>query len=300
MRCANPWATAAILLATAVPVAAQQRDREIRAKVNYVYASQFGLGQYSIGGLDVGVYSLPLKFQFEDVLGDSDLRVDVPITYGSYSFSDSRVSQGSAVSAKVESNSLAVQPKLTLDIPLHEGLRVSPLVAWGIGFTFGTSGKLTVDGAAQPTDLGESAFYTYQAGVSSLYERPLGDFKLLYGMAFVWAGDSSLNDSDTEDYGTFYTGPELRHPLGFHIGDITPDVGVFFVYHYFTPELQFTRSGREDLDVQQIFETGLSLGSSTPMHLPYIGDRLDRFRVGASYLAASGFDAFRINFGFPF
>lgn len=298
-------AVCAAILSLRSLVDAQTTDQPVDAKVNYVYASQFGFGTYSIGGLTVGIYSLPFQWTFERVLGDANLRLRVPLTYGRYDFDGTATQNGMVVGVHAVTNSLAVQPGAYLDIPLFERFTLTPLAAWGPGFTFGSSGHIDVGAelGQQPIDLNDVALYTYQVGLSSLYEVPWRGFELLFGMAFIWAGDATFDGGDggtAEDYGTFFTGVEGRHDLGFQIGHVTPQPGLFFVYHYFAPELQFSRGTRTALEVQQIFELGIDIGSSTPMQLPYFDDLLDRFRFGLSYQTAPGFNGFRLNLGFPF
>src|SRR5262245_17920687 len=79
---------AAVLLVAARAVA-QQGDNEPQARINYVYATQFGFGGYKVGGLNANVYQLPIAFTLDDVIGSWDLEVGLPITYGDFRFSTS-------------------------------------------------------------------------------------------------------------------------------------------------------------------------------------------------------------------
>ncbi|MCM0148732.1 hypothetical protein KCN56_09185 [Photobacterium galatheae] len=293
-----------ITLAFTTVFQAQAAQPRINVQVNYVYTTQFGFGQYSVGGLDAEVFSLPLAFSFDDVFQSATLDLLMPVTYGRYRFSTDGDFQGNAVSAHANSESLAIQPMLMLNIPLSETVQISPLIAWGPGRNFGADGQIIVDGETYAVELDEAWFYTYQLGVSSLFQHDSGAYQFLYGMAFVWAGNGDWGNgtasNNAEAYGTFYSGAEVRHPIGVYLGSIPLNAGIFAIYHRFTPSLQFTRPGRGDLSVQQIIELGVSLGTDTSGNLPYVGDLLDDFRIGVSYQTNDNFHGVRLNFGFPF
>lgn len=276
---------------------------DIDVRVNYVYASQFGFGRYDVGGLSVGVYTLPLAFSVPHVWRDVDLRLALPVTYGRYRFRHEFEFLGQPARAAITTNTLATEPRLMLDFPIVAGLRITPLGAWGFGGTFGSSSSLVVGDQTLDTEVDESMFYTYQIGVSSLYERPWRTFTWLLGASVIRAGDGTFDRGDeatAEDYTALRAGTELRHPLWFDVRGRIPDAGITFVYDYFLPRLQFTRAGRADLEVDQIFEFGLTVGSSTPLDLPWLGGLLDGIRIGASYQKADGLDGFRITTGLPF
>ncbi|UTM59029.1 hypothetical protein L4174_020145 [Photobacterium sp. CCB-ST2H9] len=292
-----------ILLGITIAGHAKAAPPKINVQANYVYTTQFGFGQYSIGGLDAEVYSLPLTFSFDDVFQSATLDLFIPVTYGRYRFRTNGDFQGNLVSASADSESLAVQPMLMLKIPLSETFQISPLIAWGPGKNFGADGQIIVDGEKYAVDLNEAWFYTYQLGVSGLFRHHSGGYELLYGMAFIWAGNGNLgngNRNQSEAYGTLYTGAEVRHPIRAHLGNIPLNAGVFVIYHNFTPSLKFTRPGRGNLSVQQIMELGVSLGSTASGNLPYVGDFLDDFRISLSYQTNQNFHGIRLNFGFPF
>jgi len=288
----------AAVMGMAAPTGAQQEPR-LDAQINYVYASQFGFGGYRIGGLSAQVYSLPIEFTVPDLVMDWDLRIALPIQYGRFDVSGE--SFGAEVDASV--NTIGFQPKLQLDIPVFEGFRISPLGSMGVVAPFGSKVRLTYLGQNVEAELDDDPFYTYQIGLSSLYERELGEFTLSLGNAILYAGDAPFDrkeNSQIEGYGTFRTGIDVRHPLGFKIGDLAPDASAFFIYSVFTPALKFTRIGDDVLSVPQIFEIGATLGSSTPLVLPWLGDLLDGMRIGLGYDRGKDFEAWHVVFGFPF
>jgi hypothetical protein len=122
-------------------------------RVNYVYAAQFGFGGYEIGGLRVGVYSLPIGFTLDDVLADWDLQIDVPVTYGRFRFRENAVLEtGESVFVRTDIHTIGAEPRLQLDIPIRAlpGFRISPLTAFGFGTTFSSSGSIQRDGVVEP------------------------------------------------------------------------------------------------------------------------------------------------------
>ena len=105
------WKPTFVVLAAVVLAAVVGPDGEVRAQdavpkldaeVNYVYAAQFGFGGYSIGGLSVQVYSLPIEFTVPDLVMDWDLRIGLPIIYGRYEVSGE--SEGYRVSASTNTS----------------------------------------------------------------------------------------------------------------------------------------------------------------------------------------------------
>lgn len=273
--------TAAVLpflLAFTTPVRAQD-EPVFEPRVNYVYATQFGFGGYRVGGLRTDVYSLPIAFTLENVLRSWDLQIALPISYGRFRFSDGVDANGENFFVRAETNTLAIEPKLQLDIPIPAipGLCLSPLGAFGFGGTFATEASVQENGVKTKIPIDEDGFYTYQIGLSSVLRLPWNDFTFLLGNAFIYAGDASFDGADetVEGYGTFRSGIEGRYPLGFRIADVIPDAGVFFVYNLFTPSLQFTRTGRRSLEIDQIFEIGGTIGLAEPYEISWAPEMLN-------------------------
>jgi hypothetical protein len=113
----------------------------------------------------------------------------------------------------------------------------------------------------------------------------------------MYAGNSALDSNPSvEGYGSLQTGVEARHPLGFKWRSMIPDASIFFIHYYFTPALEFTRVQRESLAVDNLYEFGATVGSETPLEIPF----LEHMRIGAAYQIGEDLDAFRLSFGFPF
>ena len=299
--------TAALVLglAPAAHAQAEQPGRQIDVAVNYVYAAQLGFGTYRVGGLNVNVYSLPLQYTLHDVLLDWRLKVELPILYGDYSFRKSVVVEeldDARVKVFADQRTLSAEPKLKLEIPVLEPWTVSLIGAWGFGSTFDSEVHYRLPDGRKVRDRQAEQdvwYYTYQVGVSSLLQHRIDRLTLGLGNAFIYAGTANLERApNAQAYGALETGVEARHPLGFDVGAYEPDASLFFIWYWFTPSLEFTRVEKRTLQVDNVYEVGLSVGAdaATPFDIPVLGNP----RLGVSYRVGNDLDAIRLNFGFPF
>jgi hypothetical protein len=142
----------------------------------------------------------------------------------------------------------------------------------------------------------EGVISLYAAGVSHLFEVPVRDFLLSVGTKLSGAGAVPIGQSGGQGYGTLQNGLEVRHPLGFRVKDLVPDVGVAFVHSYFFPSAKFSLPGRRPLEVSHQFEFGVSFGAAKPAPLGIFKN----LRLGVSYGFGDGLTGVRANFGFPF
>ena len=292
-------------LAPAAHAQAEQPGRQIDVAVNYVYAAQLGFGTYRVGGLNVNVYSLPLQYTLHDVLLDWRLKVELPILYGDYSFRKSVVVEeldDARVKVFADQRTLSAEPKLKLEIPVLEPWTVSLIGAWGFGSTFDSEVHYRLPDGRKVRDRQAEQdvwYYTYQVGVSSLLQHRIDRLTLGLGNAFIYAGTANLERApNAQAYGALETGVEARHPLGFDVGAYEPDASLFFIWYWFTPSLEFTRVEKRTLQVDNVYEVGLSVGAdaATPFDIPVLGNP----RLGVSYRVGNDLDAIRLNFGFPF
>jgi hypothetical protein len=289
-------------LAAPHPARAQDDEPGLNVSVNYVYAAQLGFGGYRVGGLRVNVYSLPIEYTLRDVFLDWRLKISFPVLYGDYDFDGSVQDEGETVRVRADQNTLSAEPKLKLEVPVLEPWTVSLIGAWGFGSTFDTRVRgRRGSGPFQrlPELEGERWYYTYQVGISSLVQQHVDRWTFSLGNAFIYAGTATLDgEHDVEAYGALETGVEARHPLGFRIDAYEPDASLFFIWYYFTPSLEFSRVGRASLQVDNVYEIGLTFGADqeTPFHIPVLGNP----RLGVSYRVGNDLDAVRVNFGFPF
>ncbi len=264
---------------------AQSGEDNTEVTVNYVYATQLGIGGYEVGGLDVQVFTLPLSKTFEldrrtDV-GDGErpwkLKVKVPVSLGLYEFSGTDTDD-SALSANVET--LAVIPGVELQIPMTQQWTLKPFVDAGLGHGLSSDGR---------------AAYIYTVGGRSLVEWPVGDYTLMLGNGLIYAGNAAFGDR-VEDYTVIETGFGARRPVGFEIWDIEPEIGVYGIHYYYPEPLVFKRFLQAPLEVRNQFELAMTVGSATPFELGPITDP----RIGIGYIFGDDLEVLRISFGFPF
>ena len=245
--------------------------------VNYVYAAQLGFGGYSIGGLDVAVYTLPLAYTFSDLFGPGyDLRIRLPVQYGNYQF---QAHPAGAPKITVNANTLAGIPGVELFIPLTRQWRLRPYAEWGLLTAF------------EPDSLTQ----LWSVGVRSLYEQPWQDFTFSLGQALLGAGNVDVNGGDAVQYGTLENGIAASHPLGFELDGTKPYGSLFFIWYYFFPDMQFSRAYRGPLLVQNQYEIGTSIGQ----FIPFTFYGLEKQQVGVSFRFGE-FSAVHMNVGFPF
>jgi len=266
---------------------AQADRRTIEVQVNLPYALQFGLGSYDVGGLAGNVFRVPAPYTF--ALGPEEdawrLVLTGSLGYGHLSF-ETRV-LGPKLTASQDF--VFVLPQAELQIPLRRWWTVKPYVAAGLGRTFG--------GSVQPAGhLDEGFVALYAAGISNLFEVPVQDFLLSFGTKLAGAGDALIGQSGSEGYGTLQNGLEVRHPIGWRVKGLMPDVGVSFLHYYFFPSAKFSLPGRGPLEVSNQFEFGVSVGSAKPARLWIF----ENPRIGVSYRFGDGLTGIRGTFGFPF
>jgi hypothetical protein len=272
----------------------QANVRQLDVQVNLPYAVQFGFGSYDVGGLSVNVFRVPIQHTF--ALGPSEdawrLALTAYLGYGHFSFESSVL--GPKITASQDF--IFALPQAELQIPIRRWWTIKPYVAGGFGNTF--NGSASVQGAPGELHLDEGVVFLYSAGISNLFEFQLQDFLLSVGSRLAAAGDASLGQSKSPNtnYGTLQNGLEVRHPLGFDVKGLLPDVGVSFIYYYFFPSAKFSLPGESPLEVSNQFEFGINVGSATPAKLWIFNNP----RIGVSYRFGDGLSGVRAQFGFPF
>jgi hypothetical protein len=275
-----------VLGGLAQDAAAQADSRTIEVQVNLPYALQFGLGSYDVGGLSVNIFRVPVPYTL--ALGPEEawrLVLTGSLGYGHLSF-ETRV-LGPTLTASQDF--VFVLPQAELQIPLRRWWTVKPYVAAGLGRTFG--------GSVQPAGHVDEGFVAlYAAGISNLFEVPVQDFLLSFGTKLAGAGDALIGQSESEGYGTLQNGVEVRHPIGWRVKGLVPDVGVSFLHYFFFPSAKFSLPGRGPLEVSHQFEFGVSVGSAKPATLWIF----ENPRIGVSYRFGDGLTGIRGTFGFPF
>jgi hypothetical protein len=276
------------VLAAIVPVAAhaQLDEDNTEVTVNYVYATQLGIGGYEVGGLNVQVFTLPLSHTFDldrddMLLGDGErawrLQVSAPVNLGVYEFSATDT-DGSNVSDEL--NTLSVIPGAELQIPMNRNWTLKPFVNAGLGRGLKSDAQTA---------------FIYTVGVRSVVEQPLGDYTLMVGNGLIYAGNK-VSGGASEDYSVIETGLGIRRATGFEMWGIEPELGLYGIYYYYPKPLEFLRYRQSPLRVRNQFEIAMSLGAAEPFEIgPFVDPR-----IGLSYIVGDDLEVVRINFGFPF
>jgi hypothetical protein len=281
------------LAGPAQDAAAQADSRTIEVQVNLPYAVQFGFGSYEVGGLSVNVFRVPVPHTF--ALGPEEDAWRLVLTgypgYGHFSF-ETRVF-GPKITASEDF--VFLLPQAELQIPLRRGWTVKPYVAAGLGWTFNASAAIEGQPGGQ-LHIDEGFISLYAAGISNLFEVPVRDFLLSVGTKLAGAGAVPIGQSGSQGFGTLQNGLEVRHPMGFRVKGLVPDVGGSFVHYYFFPSAKFSLPGQRPLEVSNQFEFGVSFGAAKPATLWIF----ENPQIGVSYRFGDGLTGFRVNFGFPF
>lgn len=249
--------------------------------LNYVYAASLGFGGYSLAGLTAGVYTLPLTGTLRDFPYQGwALRLLIPVQAGIYSF---KATDTDGRRIAIDQQSVSIVPGAELQIPVNERVMLKPFAQIGEAHGFGSG-------------IGNPDSWIYLAGVRALTQWRAGDYTLSLGNAVVYAGDDTIGPGFAEHYVSLQLGAEVRRPLGFQVGGITPDAGVYAADYYYPAPLQFSRFLKPLLHVANQGEIGFSVGSATPFQMLWLSNP----RIGVGFVFGGGLDVWRINFGFQF
>jgi hypothetical protein len=286
IRCAGALACAGAVLFAGVQSRAQTAPTPApnpfrTVNLNYVYAADLGFGGYSLAGLTADVYTLPLSYSLHGFLPDGwTLRLLSPVQFGVYSLN---VTDTNGAHISINQKSLGIVPGVELAIPLGSRTFVKPFAQFGAVGTFGDN-------------VGNPWSYIFLGGARAVSEWHVGETTLSLGNAVVYAGDQTIGSGFSEHYVSLQIGGEVRHPLGFSIGSVAPDLGVYTNYYYYPAPLQFSRFLEPPLKVSNQVELGFSIGSASPFQLLWLSNP----RIGAGVVFGGGLTVWHINFGFPF
>jgi hypothetical protein len=116
------------------PTEAQTTMENGNVTMNYVYAQQFGLGGYDIGGLSVQVYTLPLPYTWHFGRHNAwGLQVTADLTYGRFAFEadvDNIPNSGNELTVTLDT--LGGTVALELQIPVLDNWVLKPVVEGGL------------------------------------------------------------------------------------------------------------------------------------------------------------------------
>jgi hypothetical protein len=249
--------------------------------LNYVYAAELGFGGYSLSGLTASVYTLPLEYSLHDAPGNAwSLRILAPLQVGIYSLN---VTDTDGERISLNEQSVALVPGVEVEIPVGDRTVVKPFGQFGVGHTFGL-------------DTGSPNAYIFMTGMRAVSQWRVASTTISVGNALIYAGNDPIGSGFSEHYVSLQLGVEVRHPLGFSVGALTPDVGVHSIYYNYPSPLVFSRFLLPELKIQNQGELGLSFGSATPSR--FLG--MSNPRLGAGVIFGGGLTVWRVYFAFPF
>lgn len=134
----------------------------------------------------------------------------------------------------------------------------------------------------------------FAAGVRAAGRYHVLDTAVTLGGAVRYASDRSSR-TWVEDYTTVELGIDLQAPLGFVVGPRRASGGLYGIARLF-PDLSFTGTPAEGLEVDRVYEVGLSF--STDPVLEVWGLRLPWIALG--YRFGDLFNGLRVSLSFPF
>jgi hypothetical protein len=238
-------------------------------------------GGYSLDGLNADVYTLPLGYSWHDVPRDGwTVRLLAPVQAGFYSF---KATDTNGARISINQQSLAFVPGAEVQIPIGERFALKPFAQFGVVQAFGDN-------------VGNPYSYVYLGGARSVAQWHSGETTLSLGNAVIFAGDRTVGPGFQESYVSLQAGVEARHPLGFSIHGIAPDIGVYANTYYYPAALQFSRFLQPPLRVTNQGEIGFSIGTASPVPVSWWPNP----RLGAGFIFGDGLSVWHVNFGFPF
>ena len=256
-------------------------DANRTVNLNYLYAAQLGFGGYSIGGLDANVYTLPFSETLKGIGRDDwNLKLLFPVQFGVYEF---RATDVDGTRLGLNQHSLSIVPGAELQIPLGTRTVVKPFAQLGIAHAFGG-------------DVGNPDVWVYQTGMRALTQWQVGSYTLSLGNAVILAGDRTVGSGPSEHYVSLQIGGEIRRSLGFTIGNVAPDLGIYLANYYYPTPLVFSRFLNSQLEISNQAEVGFSIGTVEPVRIKGISLP----RIGVGYVWGGGLTVWHVNFGFRF
>ena len=276
------WAAAAlgVLAASSQPRAQTTAALNRTVNLNYVYAAQLGFGGYSLAGLTANVYTLPLAYTLPGAPWGWTVRLLTPVQGGLYSF---KATDTDGRRLSINQQSFSLVPGAELHVPIGPRVVLKPFAQVGIVRAFGS-------------DVGNPDSLIYRAGVRAVTQWHSGAYTYSLGNGIVFSGDKTLGPGFAEDYVALQLGGEMRRPLGFSLGNFTPDLGLYAGTYYYPKPLAFSRFLRSPLRVSNQGEIAFSIGSTTPFYPAW----LSSLRIGVGYVFGDGLDVWHASFGFPF
>lgn len=266
----------ALIPVSIAPAGAQTAVPELPGP-NVLASNDVGFGGYEVSGRSVQVFRIPFSYSLRDSVDQQwGARLTFPVSFG---FHDLRVADvpGDEVREKLDTYTIA--PGIELQVPLRNEWMLKPY------------GEV---GSTRDLDSDENVLL-YSLGLSARRDFARRSWTMAFGSAVEYSATKN-NPFEGSELPTVEVGLEGRHSVGFRVGGNPADIGMFAIVRRFLTDLEFRRPDLPNLKIDDQYEVGLTFGTEPQptlwgMALP---------RIGVSYRFGDGFEALRINFGFPF
>lgn len=242
---------------------------------NYAFTHEVGFGGYDVGEQRVRVIKIPLFYLLRSPLDHRwGLRFHFPVTFGTYKLELAELIKNFSL------RTFSFVPAAEFLIPF--GKRWVLMPRQDLGFTKDFEG-------------GDLALISATA-VRAMYIHDFSPVELSLGSGLKYSFSRTSNGLNDDDFALVEAGADLRYPLGFSVKGHKVDSSVYFIGRHYFRKLVFGQIGEESIELDRIYEVGLSFGT-TPRPVVF-GIRVPR--IGVGYLFGDNFTGIKINFGFPF
>jgi hypothetical protein len=245
---------------------------------NYAFATQLGSGVYSVKGRSVQIYRISSGLRLRDPEnGRLGLLLRLPVTFGFYGFKTSDVIDSNLPSSL---GTLAFVPSLEFEVAMNEDWWLIPFGGAGAGKDFS----------------GGVFNYIYALGIRSLAVFSANRNTVRLGNRLVYTGYTNGDMDFVDDFAFLETGLEIRKSMGFELGGMEIDAGLFGMNYIYMMSPHFVRMVPEPVEMRTQWELGMSFGTTEPWTVI----RIRMPRIGLSYRFGTGADALRLIIGNPF
>lgn len=157
---------------------------------------------------------------------------------------------------------------------------VSPLVDLGFGYD----------------TTSENFSWVYGIGVNSRVSIEYTRSRLTIFNEFLVAGNSTPDETGTNDFSRFTTGLNLQFPLSYIYAERKTAISIYFLNYFYTNELEFLRIQNNSIRVTMQNEIGITFDTVPDMKI--LGIKFSK--VGLGYQFGGNINVVRLIFGAPF
>ncbi|WP_147434500.1 hypothetical protein [Umboniibacter marinipuniceus] len=251
-------------------------EKEIDAK--YIYATVLGSGIYSVHDERVVVVNVPLSIDLTDWEGtEPNWRLLLPLQVGYKSMGEDIVTEW----IPKEFATLSFLPGIEYVYPVSETFRLRPFMNAGVGYDFGSDEMVTF----------------WQVGLKVQNEwKPNEVWDIRSSQKFVYANENQKADEESSSLSLIQLGFDFRRDLGFELWGREVGLSTYVMWQHFPNQLVFTRDYRNGINVDNLYQAGLTFGFEEPLEI--LGSEFDRVYLGIT--RGSGVKALTFGIDLPF